>query len=71
MIGSITLVGTLVVSAGPRLATAPTWSWIAGGGVALLIVAALVERSERPLLPVGRRNDDAASLVEQFCEEFQ
>jgi hypothetical protein len=71
VIGSIMLIGTLAVSAGPRLATAPTWSWIAGGGVALLIVAALVERSERPLLPVGRRNDDAVSLVEQFCEEFQ
>jgi hypothetical protein len=64
------LSGTIAVSAGPRLSTAPTWTWIAGGGVALLVVAALVERSERPLLPVGRRSDQERSLLEQFCDEF-
>ncbi len=70
VIGTATLIGTIAVSAGPRLSTAPTWTWIAGGGVTLLVVAAIVERSERPLLPVGRRADHTTSLLEQFCEEF-
>jgi hypothetical protein len=70
VIGTAMLSGTIAVSAGPRLSTAPTWTWIAGGGVALLVVAALVERSERPLLPVGRRSDQERSLLEQFCDEF-
>ncbi len=38
---------------------------------ALLVIAALIERSERPLLPVGRRGDEQQSLLEQFCEEFE
>jgi uncharacterized membrane protein YwaF len=68
--GTIALVGTLLVSAGPRLAAAPTWAWIAVGGIGLLVVAALLERSERPLLPIGERRDDD-SLVGSFCREFE
>jgi hypothetical protein len=49
--GSLMVGGTLVLSAGPRLAAAPTWMWIAGGGVGLLVIAALVERSDKPLPP--------------------
>ncbi|HSP28828.1 MAG TPA: hypothetical protein VLN74_09795, partial [Ilumatobacteraceae bacterium] len=69
--GTLMVLGTIVLSAGPRLASAPTWSWIAVGGVGLLVVAALVERSERPLLPTGRRGDGPTSMLEQFCQDFR
>lgn len=68
--GTVTLVGTLVLSAGPRLAAAPTWAWMVAGGVALLAVAALVERSDRPLVTLGRRHADVRSLLDEFCDEF-
>jgi len=68
--GTIALLGTLLVSAGPRLAAAPTWAWIAVGGVGLLVVAAVIERSERPLLRIGSHRDDD-SLVASFCREFE
>jgi hypothetical protein len=70
VIGTATVAGTIAISAGPRLATAPTWTWIAGGGVALLAVAALVERSDRPVLPAGRHTDGPRSIVEEFCDVF-
>ncbi len=69
--GSVMIAGTVVVSAGARLAAAPTWSWIALGGTGLLVVAALIERSDRPLLPIGRRADEHGSLLEQFCRTFR
>lgn len=69
--GTLLVVGTIALSAGPRLASAPTWSWIAVGGVGLLLVAAFVEQSERPLLPNGRRRDGPTSMLEQFCKEFR
>lgn len=68
--GTIMIGGTILLSAGPRLATTPTWTWIAAGGVGLLVVAALIERSERPLLPIGRRAQTKQSLLERFYEEF-
>ncbi len=71
VLGTLLVVATIVVSAGTRLAATPTWVWIAVGGVGLLAIAALIERSERPLLPVGRRSGEQQSLLEQFCEEFQ
>ncbi len=71
VLGTLIVIATIVVSAGSRLATAPTWVWIAVGGTGLLVLAALVERSERPLLPVGRRSGRQQSFLEQFCEEFQ
>jgi hypothetical protein len=70
VIGTATVAGTIAISAGPRLASAPTWTWIAGGGVALLVVAALVERSDRPVLPAGRRADGPRSILEEFCDDF-
>ena len=69
--GTLMIAATFVLSAGPRLASAPTWLWIAGGGVGLLVVAALVERSERPLLPVGRRAAEQPSILERFCKDFR
>jgi hypothetical protein len=71
ILGTFLLGGTVLISAGPRLAEAPTWSWIALGGVGLLVLAALVERSERPILPSGRTPDGETSLVEDFCESFE
>ena len=71
VLGTLLVITTIVMSAGARLAAAPTWLWIAVGGIGLLVIAALVERSERPLLPVGRRSDQQRSLLEQFCEEFR
>ncbi len=71
VLGTLMVVATIVVSAGTRLAATPTWVWIAVGGVGLLVIAALIERSERPLLPVGRRGGEQQSLLEQFCDEFQ
>jgi hypothetical protein len=71
VLGTLIVIATIVVSAGSRLASAPTWVWIAVGGTGLLVLAALVERSERPLLPVGRRSGQQQSFLEQFCEEFQ
>jgi hypothetical protein len=69
--GTVMVVGTLLISAGPRLATAPTWAWIAVGGTGLLILAALIERSDRPSPngpdPVG----DGPSLRRRFCDEFR
>jgi hypothetical protein len=70
VLGTVALGGTLLISAGPRLAAAPTWAWIAVGGIGLLTVAALVERSERPLLPIGEHRE-VESLVESFCQEFE
>jgi hypothetical protein len=71
VLGTLIVGGTIVVSAGPRLAATPTWIWIAVGGAGLLLLAALIERTERPLLPMGRNDDDPQSVLEQFCEEFQ
>ncbi|MGA7756264.1 MAG: DUF2157 domain-containing protein [Ilumatobacteraceae bacterium] len=69
--GTIMVAGTVLLSAGARLAAAPTWAWIALGGTGLLVLAALVERSEHPLFPVGRRAEEQTSLVEQFCRTFR
>jgi hypothetical protein len=71
VLGTLLVITTIVLSAGARLAAAPTWLWIAVGGIGLLVIAALVERSERPLLPVGRRSEQQQSLLEQFCDEFR
>ena len=71
VLGTIMVTATILVSAGERLAATPTWAWIAVGGVGLLVIAALIERSERPLLPRGRRSNGQQSVVEQFCDEFQ
>ena len=71
VLGTIMVIATILVSAGERLAATPTWAWIAVGGVGLLVIAALIERSERPLLPRGRRSNGQQSVVEQFCDEFQ
>ncbi len=71
VLGTLMVGTTVVVSAGARLAATPIWVWIAVGGIGLLVIAALIERSERPLLPVGRRCSDRQSLLEQFCEEFR
>ncbi len=71
VLGTLTVGATIVISAGARLAATPTWAWIAIGGVGLLVVAALIERSERPLLPVGRRTAERQSWLEQFCDDFQ
>ncbi len=65
--GLVALAGTAVISAGPQLAEAPTWAWIAIGGVTLIILAALVERSERPVLPT--RTGDP-SLLGDVCSHF-
>ncbi|NND74548.1 MAG: hypothetical protein HKN44_06035, partial [Ilumatobacter sp.] len=67
VIGTAMIAGTMLISAGPRLAAAPTWSWIAAGGIGLLVLAAAVERSSRPLTG---RNGDELSLVEQFRQDF-
>lgn len=71
VLGTALIVSTIAVSAGPRLASAPTWAWIATGGIGLLVVAALIERSERPVLPLGRRAQQQTSLLEQFCDDFE
>ena len=80
-IGTVGLIATGVISIGDRLASAPTWTWIAIGGIGLLAVAALVERSERPILPVRQAptgNTDTAtntkrvdSLAEAFARTFE
>jgi len=71
VLGTVMVIATMLVSAGERLAATPTWAWIAVGGVGLLVIAALIERSERPLLPMGRRSNEQQSVLEQFCDEFQ
>ncbi len=71
VLGTLMVIATIMVSAGARLSAAPTWVWIAVGGTGLLVIAALIERSERPLLPIGRRTDQQQSLIEQFCDEFE
>lgn len=68
VIGTVTVLATLVVSAGPRLADAPTWVWIAGGGALLLVVAGLIERVERPLLPSD--DDPGRSVAELLRRRF-
>ena len=69
VVGTIMVAGTVLISAGPRLATTPTWTWIAVGGVGLLVIAALIERSDRPL--VGRSDGEQPSILEGFCKEFR
>ncbi|MFK7918957.1 MAG: SCO7613 C-terminal domain-containing membrane protein [Ilumatobacter sp.] len=73
VLGTASLVATLVTSAGPRLATAPTWSWIAAGGVSLLVISAMMERPRRPLLKPAQRTDDdeqRESIATAFQREF-
>ena len=72
-IGTVGLTATGVVSIGGRLSSAPTWIWIAVGGVGLLAVAALLERCERPLLPARPTSDPkrVESLAEAFTRAFQ
>lgn len=78
VIGTIGLIATGVISIGDRLSSAPTWIWIAVGGIGLLAVAALLERSERPLLPSRPApTTDASgeatveSLTEVFARTFE
>jgi hypothetical protein len=61
------IVASVGISAGSRLAAAPTWLWIAAGGFGLLILAATVERSDRPLIV---SDDSHRSVVQQFCHDF-
>ncbi|MGB3734865.1 MAG: hypothetical protein WA964_07915 [Ilumatobacter sp.] len=72
-IGTVGLAATGVISIGDRLASAPTWTWIAVGGAGLLAVAALLERSERPLLPVrpAAPGQGVESLTEAFARAFE
>ncbi len=69
VIGTGMIAGTVVISAGPRLAAAPTWAWIAAGGIGLLVLAAAIERSSRPLIGAARDGDEI-SIVEQFRRDF-
>jgi hypothetical protein len=69
--GTFMIVGTLLISAGPRLATAPTWAWIAVGGTGLLTLAALIERSDRPSPNGQGPGDDEPSRRRRFCDEFR
>lgn len=79
VIGTFGLVASGVISIGARLASAPTWTWIAIGGFALLCLAAMLERSERPLLPArpasagsaDRDTPSAESLIEAFTRTFR
>lgn len=68
VIGTGMIAGTVAISAGPRLAAAPTWAWIAMGGIGLLTLAALIERSNRPT--VGASGGEGRSLVDQFRQDF-
>jgi hypothetical protein len=64
--------GTLLVSAGPRLSTAPTWAWIATGGTGLLVLAALLERNDRPIISTDRSDPTAElSILASFCRTFR
>ena len=45
VIGTATIGITIVVSAGPRLAELDSWMWLALGGLGLIAVAVLVERT--------------------------
>ena len=45
VIGTGTLAATVVVSAGPRLSELDSWVWLAVGGLGLIAVAVLVERT--------------------------
>ncbi|HYN35325.1 MAG TPA: hypothetical protein VES40_22050, partial [Ilumatobacteraceae bacterium] len=67
MAGTIMVVGTLLVSAGPRLATAPTWAWIAVGGTGLMTLAALIERSDRP----SEKDEHDRSALDRFRKDFR
>ena len=67
LIGTVMIVASVGISAGSRLAAAPTWLWIAAGGLGLLVLAAVVERSDRPLIVSG---DSQRSVVQQFCDDF-
>ncbi len=79
--GTAGLLATGVISVGDRLAAAPTWIWIAVGGVGLLTLAAMLERSERPFLPTRTgsplensphtRPGDLESLAELFTKSFE
>lgn len=69
VIGTGLLATSILVSAGERLSTAPAWTWIASGGAGLLVLAGMIERTDRPLL-VSKPNDDLTSLLDQFRNDF-
>ena len=70
VLGTALIGGSVVVSAGPRLAEAPTWIWIAAGGVIMLALAALIERSDRRLL-FSDPEAGEPSLAQQFFRGFE
>ena len=69
VLGTALVGASVLASVGSRLAAAPTWLWIAAGGTGLLVLAALIERNDRPLL-IADPNSDEPSLAQQFCREF-
>ena len=69
VIGTGLLATSILVSAGERLSTAPAWTWVASGGAGLLVLAGLIERTDRPLL-VSKPGDDVTSLLDQFRNDF-
>jgi hypothetical protein len=47
VIGSALLTTTIVIASGSQLASLPGWSWLVLGGIALLGLAATIERKSR------------------------
>lgn len=68
LIGTAMIIATVMISAGSRLAAAPTWLWIAVGGIGLLVLAAVIERSDRPIIATS--DSTRQSLLQQFCQDF-
>jgi hypothetical protein len=48
VIGSALLIATIVIASGSQLASLPGWSWLVLGGIALLGLAAAIERRAKP-----------------------
>lgn len=69
VIGTGLIAFSTIISIGSRLAAAPTWAWIAAGGIGLIILAAVIERTDRPLIAAGP-DSEHPSLLQQFCRDF-
>jgi hypothetical protein len=66
VMGSASLMTTVVIASTSQLASLPGWSWLVVGGMALLGMAALIERRNN-----GNGNGDTNGDVKAMLDRFR